>query len=173
MRVQIQRTQHGSVLLVALVFLLVLSRMAQGGLDAALTGVQLVFNYRAYDRAYAEAENIIVLVDANLMSAIGQSGVTTGIASKAQHNGHSMAATGNGETVSFHIDPLWPGIDVWSENIQGQPQCSAMYRITAVAEGVRVGTKIRLTLERQVCCEDWVDCEQGVFMSTSTNVWRN
>lgn len=173
MRVQIQRDQHGSVLLVALVFLLVLSRMAQGGLDAASAGAQLVFNYRAYERTYAAVYNTIVLVDASLMSAIGHSGITVGMVSVAQPSGYTMAEAGNGETVRFHVAPLWPGMEDWSETISDQRQCSAMYRITAEAESVVAGTRARLTLERQVCCDDWVDCEQGAFISTGTTVWRD
>lgn len=158
--------QRGSALLLALVFMAVLARMALSGIDGALLGTTLALNYREHDRVFHTAESLLMALDASLLERIESDGlqVTVDTFSASEHV-IVMPAQSVDDTGVSVLSYQGVMFEFPSQHDTPADGCRPVYQFVVQATGLRPATRVRLGLQRVVCCDDDVACEAGDFTS--------
>ncbi|MEX0738474.1 MAG: PilX N-terminal domain-containing pilus assembly protein [Pseudohongiella sp.] len=170
------KSQRGSVLLFALIFMAVLASMALSGMDAASLATRSALNYRDHDRAFRTAESLLTALDASLLGLIRREGLSvamdglTGSETDIVMSPGAVETTGT-STAVYRADAAGFSVAPLADTAVDAVVCGPLYRVSVQASGRRPGTVISLVLERRICCDDMAACEAGDFVSMERS-WR-
>lgn len=172
---QLPEQQRGSALLLALIFMVVLARIALWAVDAALLGTSLTLNYRDHDRVFHSAEALLFALDSSFLARIKTEGLQVTLDTLAGSEvaiamSPAMIEQAGAVYVSYQADNVVHAVEFPAVPTD-EASCGPLYQLAVQAAGVRPGTVVGLSLERQVCCVDAIACEAGDFASTRRQ-WR-
>jgi len=177
--------QKGAVLVLALVFMIVLGRMASSALESAQLAERLNFGFSERSRALHAAESALLFAERRMMLMMQEQGLQTVKGQSPQLTAAEFQQLFIPD-ISGVIDSGFSGLSdfprysvafFWHHEIVMTPGrtdewfCGLMFRVSATGIGRMPQSLVHLASEWHACCETAEECELGVLQLRHRH-WR-